>query len=75
MYKQVWTPFELIRQNGRRITGCFTVNDKKIPIIWGFVQKNIPKPNDNCFKTWHNFLEWLVNERVEERHRFDKKIQ
>lgn len=50
MHKQIWTPFEIVGQNGRGRTGCFTVKEEKIPIIWNFMQKKIPKRNDTCFR-------------------------
>ena len=67
MCKQVWLPFELVGLNGRGRTGCFTLEDEKIPINWWFVKKDVEKLNKNCFKEWCDFLEWLVNQKFEKR--------
>ena len=75
MYKQAWLPFELIGYNGRRRTRCFTIYDEKIPIDWWFTQRNVTKPDATCFKVWCNFLEWVVNERVDRKYETDEKMQ
>ena len=75
MYKQIWTLFEIVGQNGRGRTGCFTVKEEKSPIIWDFMQKKISKPNDMCFRIWHNFLEWFVNQGCDEKYTFNDKLE
>ena len=55
LYKRIFLPCELIRQNGKEQTSAYRNDNEKGQIKWTFYHYNVELPSRQAFRQWNKF--------------------
>ena len=63
-FKGVMMPYELVGENGRKLTNCGRMVEEKSSLRWkkGTMSKKVP--SKAIKKAWEGFVRWLRNKNV-----------
>jgi len=72
--KKIILPCELVGFKGDRKTKEARYDEDKSCVMWKTNFENVPKLSKKSYQLWNNFVDWLVNKRIETIVDFDNEI-